>query len=379
MQTNFRNFLFRILIVLSSWAAIPAPASVNQNVFLQFQEAMRPHAVAAEGPWFEGWYYRLSDHRQRLSLAVIGTAAFQNGATIPGYKAILFQHPQENRLLSFEDFPVSQLSMTEAPHDFRWEADSANWLSRTEVRMESRNPENGDRIRIEIRRTSQVPWSQFSWWGPSGWAHLLKSLPLHWYVDNIGGQATYRVELERHGVLEVFTGEAPFHQEKNWGRAFPQSWIWVQGHSADNNSHIALAGGRTTLAGIPLTTYLFGYRSPEVNVDLNLALDPATLFKLKTEPCKGELTFRGQNQFHRVVLIAKAPLDSFNFVSIPTEKGYEKDGGIESFIADVTVEIYLRPLTFFSREKLLIKEVLPLSALEFGADAMKCATSNDGR
>ena len=363
----------------SIWFLFTVVLGAPAESFLQFQGAMQPHPVAVQGPWFEGWYYRLTDPSQKLSLAIIGTAAYRDTLPQPGYKAILFQHPKENRLMSFEKFPTAQITLHSPPHDFQWKEDAKNWLSRSEVQLEARDTEKDTQIKIQMLRTSQSPWSQYSWWGPSGWAHLISLLPLQWFVDNVGGQGTYRVELERNGEFEVFEGSGFLHQEKNWGEAFPLSWIWVQGHSATGRSSLALAGGRTTLGGIPKTTYLFGYRAPHLHVDLNLALDAATFFDLKSAPCRGKLIFQGQNKFHRVSLRAAAPLESFTSVAIPTEKGYQKNGGIESFIAEVEIEIHLKPQTPFSKEKILVKETLPLSALEFGGEAMKCETLNAER
>ncbi len=51
---------------------------------------------------------------------------------------------------------------------------------------------------------------------------------LHWYVYSLATPVTWAFH-DPQMTDEPLTGEGFAHMEKNWGRAFPDKWVWAQG------------------------------------------------------------------------------------------------------------------------------------------------------
>lgn len=68
-------------------------------------------------------------------------------------------------------------------------------------------------------------------YGPGGFVEKFP-LPLHWFVFSVGTAITeFEFYDKRRNIKE--TGTGTLHMEKNWGRSFPDAWIWTQGHNDD--------------------------------------------------------------------------------------------------------------------------------------------------
>lgn len=342
-----------------------SPLTFANPKILNLQNPMFPHSVKKSGPWFEGWYYRLTDHHQKISIAVIGTSAFEDGQIIPGYAALLFQVPGESAMRSIEKYPEnSTMGLTIDKNDFIWNSGAYGYLKSDEVHFQM------DDVSLKLKVHTKKPWDQFEFLGPAGLSHLISILPLHWFVENTSGKASYHLSYKENGKIRSFQGVGHIHQEKNWGEVFPDAWMWVQAISADGQSSLALAGGDVEWGEFTFNTFLVGYRSEDLVINFNLADDLLTTFEKSMDSCRGVFRLDAQNQNHRMVVTAKAPKESFGYVSIPTKNGYLPEGGIESFVAEVDVEIYEHHLLSLTQDRLIKKDKFRLAALEFGGSYM---------
>ncbi len=330
---------------------------------------MPPHAVSTRGPWFEGWYYRLYDPARQVSIVVIATSAYQDGAPVPGYLATLIQLPDESSPRTDEAYPtdhrVRRLSPPRVASGARDE--SFVWSTSEAELSESRVLIRQSALQLEIQAHERRAWPDWLGLGPWGLLNLIPGLPLYWHVDNTGGRASYRLTDHRGDLPVVIEGEGFLHQEKNWGEVFPKAWMWLQGLSSDGEASLAVAGGLLDLRLINVNSFVVGFRKGRDAYLFSPPSDPSTQFQFRSNSCAGEFELEATNRDYRMTLKAIAPPDSFSYVSIPTDSGYQANGGIESFRAKIRVDVYRND--FFSRRR-LESFTFDNAALEFGAAYM---------
>ena len=204
--------------------------------------------------------------------------------------------------------------------------------------------------------------------GPEGLIQFLCLTPVHWYVFSIGSDTGY-YRLSIHGDIEyeIFSGMGYVHQEKNWGKAFPPSWIWAEGINHDNTSQFALSGGKLEPGSYLSEAWLVGFRSPYVHWDFRPSIF-GTVFESVINACSGYFKLTARNHRRRLVIEATAPVETFSPVSIPTVSGFETDGAVESFSATVEISAYW--LSLPRREILIDRRFFYNAGLEFGSGFM---------
>lgn len=378
MRSNFfipglSKFLLAITMVVS--------------MHVRAQTAYGPQMPAAIGPWFEGWYVRITDENLHRSFAVIVASQTARGERyIPGqgnhgYLAILLQDGEGQKTQSFESFPEKTFLQVEGQSlgfqktknnsNFAWEAPQQGFFT----------PQGFDlqipgQIRVRASLGGSKNWSQ-DWenWGPEGFGVFFKFLPLHWFVESLASSSQYEITfVDEGGELKTLSGKGHAHIEKNWGKAFPQAWIWIQAHDEGRKSSVAMAGGILSLGPVALKTYLAGFKSPKVSAEFQMGQMFDMTYTDSFDACRGEYKITMQNGAHIMKLKAKADPASFASVSIPTPEGYLPKGGIESFSAEVEVEIHNNNWVrdFLLKDSLIDKIKFKKAALEFGADFQKC-------
>lgn len=335
-----------------------------------------------EGPWFEGWYTRITDVDGKRSVAVIGASylpagmSYYPGLKMPGYLVVLVSEgdgsitrayevfPEDTTFIQWEE-PVFGNSYFMIPGDFEWSAENYGYITQ-------------DMIDINIPGVLDISATSFhdpiSWnsiipgLGPEGFTQFLCLIPVHWYVFSLGSDADY-YRLSIHGDSEdvILSGMGYVHQEKNWGKAFPPAWIWAEGINHDNTSQFALSGGKLGPGPYLSETWLVGFHSPYVHWDFRPSI-PGTVFESVIDACSGYFKLTAKNRRRRLVIEATAPVETFSPVSIPTVSGFEPDGAVESFSATVEISAYW--LSWFRREILIDRQFFSNAGLEFGSGFM---------
>ena len=363
MKNGFATSVFAVFsFCLSLLATLPAHATST---------LMMPQPKAFQGPWFEGWYVRVTDPIMHRSFATITTSStnlvepLYQDSILPGYVAFIYSKGQDESTYSKEFFPKRTWSEssgfpgTDGAH-FRWQADGFGEMSDTGLHLVL---PSGDEI--EYKFGARVPWSASSpEWGPEGWAaYAAPILPLRWYVDSLGTPVDYRIHVAMTG--EIVEGRGYAHIEKNWGTVFPKAWMWAQATSPDNSAHLALAGGPINIGPIGLTSYIVGYKTKDFDIEIRPDQYLKSNYKTEIDGCTGTFSLNASNSKFRVVVKAHSPREQFAPVSIPTIDGFEPDRGMESFIAKIDVWLY-------RYGKLVETRSFEGAALEFGADNMIC-------
>lgn len=359
----------------------PAPAKTKFT-----DGIMNPHAPPAKGPWFEGWYVRLSDADGSRSVAVIVASTLASASPrrtmsgVPGYVAILTSDGNGRPTISYEAFPAqTEILFAGRPIDssttisegvnFEWRAPGFGSLTERAIHIEIPG-----RLRIDADVVGErKPWSSMPTdFGPQGLAALFSFLPLHWYVHTRATLTDYTLTRLDGGEPRIVEGRAWAHVEKNFGQAFPSVWMWMQATSPDGQAHVALAGGRLEMGLAQMTTYMIGYKSPRVEASFRPS-EIETNFYQYIDPCSGRFTMRALNLEHELLIEAVADPQSFGSISIPTREGYVKNGGRESFSSRVTVEVLRNDWAGqLLANRLIERRVFENGALEFGAAYQDC-------
>ena len=335
-----------------------------------------------KGPWFEGWYTRITDVDGKRSVAVIGASylpegmSYYPGMKMPGYLAVLISEgdgditrvyevfPQSTTFVQWEE-PLFGNSYCMIPGDFEWSAENYGHITQDMIDINIPGV-------LDISAASfhnLIPWNSIiHGLGPEGLVQCLCLTPVHWYVFSIGSDTSY-YRLSIHGDIdyEISSGMGYVHQEKNWGKAFPPSWIWAEGINHNNTSQFALSGGKLEPGYYLSEAWLVGFRSPYVHWDFRPSIF-GTVFESVINACSGYFKLTARNHRRRIVIEATAPVETFSPVSIPTVSGFEPDGAVESFSATVEISAYW--LSLPGGEILMDRRFFYNAGLEFGSGFM---------
>jgi hypothetical protein len=341
--------LLKTLPILMAGFAASAPAGAASRF-------MMPQKKPAIGPWYEGWYIRVTDP-SGFSFGTISTShtpkfqRLRDSSVLPGYVAFLYKEPKDTATKSVEFYPERTHVAVEEEH-FTWTADGFGNLSDRAVDFKFPQGEE-----VSITFGDRKPWSEMhSDWGPAGPATFIPFAPMFWYVDSIGTPVKYRVKVKGGRVYE---GQGYAHVEKNWGRIFPRAWMWLQAVAPANDAYVALAGGPLGIKPAELTTFFIGYKTK--NIDIEIRPDKLARYDTVINAKEGYFRIDARTLRDRIVIESEADPASFAPVSIPTPRGYEPNGGVESFSAVIKVSAY--------RDGTLLEERrFANGALEFGAD-----------
>jgi hypothetical protein len=349
-----------------------------------------PHRLPKQGPWFEGWYIRITPAAgtQRslglivgsyLPKGVLRTEAEAGGLT--GYAALLDGGSEGKPLRAFEAFPPRTrlyLNRSDIVHrdpaplgkpSFRWAAEGIGELTGDSAQISFPNGASLKLVMSEV-----LPWNTGGL-GPEGIVSLFRSFPLHWFVHSLRSRVEFEatVPSEQSGAPEKLSGTGFAHFEKNWGVSFPPAYVWMQAFDGSRNRAVAVAGGRPLKVGpVSPEAWLAGYRSPAFSVDF-APQNAGTFFESTVDACSGKFDLTAAFMNRRLTVSARAERSTFGGIAIPKDSGFEKDGSEQSFQTKITTKLFdvvpFSPLR--DTDKLLEENVFENGALEFGS-AFKC-------
>ncbi|KAF2035044.1 hypothetical protein EK21DRAFT_97221 [Setomelanomma holmii] len=196
---------------------------------------------------------------------------------------------------------------------------------------------------FEAHSDTYTAWSK-SKSTPEGWMiHL--PLPLHWHVHSLCSPCTFDLSIPALGdelPVSDRSGNATFHQEKNWANSFPEAHMWVQAWDASENKGVCLAGGKI----LGQTAYLLGYRSPSLNLDFVPPFSASLLnvfspfMSVDIDYPDSSFSLSVNNYWYKLDLKAQAPREPGWFgLAAPFADGHRSNYCRESFLATIEVTI----------------------------------------
>ncbi|MAT41890.1 MAG: hypothetical protein CL609_06080 [Anaerolineaceae bacterium] len=177
------------------------------------------HGRFVSQPFFEGWYFKVVDSSGKHRYSFIpGVFLGKSNENSHAFVQVL---DGASSSVEYHRYPIEQF----------WSADD-----HFEIRIGD-NSFSLKQIELNINNHQQIVQGNLKFDNPIGW-------PVHWTSPGVMGWYAWVPNMEcYHGVLgfdHAVSGKIQVNQhevdfsggrgyiEKDWGKAFPQSWIWMQ-------------------------------------------------------------------------------------------------------------------------------------------------------
>lgn len=169
--------------------------------------------------YFEGWYYKIVDNSKKYAFAFIPGISFSN-KNINSHAFIQFLRGDE-ALFNYIKYDVKDFSVNNDNFNIRI-SDNNFTLQDMEINIKKSN----------LNITGNISFKNISSWqdsflnpGSMGYYNYIPFMECYSQVCAI--------DMDLHGMLKVNNEVINFNEgkgyiEKNWGSAFPTSWIWIQ-------------------------------------------------------------------------------------------------------------------------------------------------------
>ena len=291
---------------------------------------------------FEGWYYRAFDPETNRSWVLI--AAYWLDERYQGHGFLeLVQHPEG--IVHKQTLVGINIASIQAAHgdfdlrfgDMRLSANKVEGVMWTD---------NGQRVDIDLEISDCAQWG-----GPyeennrwtMGWSTEAPGIPIKWHIHHLKAEISGSITTP---VDEWVLSKLPLHQEKNWGRSFPSSWIWMQSNHFEGRPDVAFAaaGGpifpwlfspQGYMAGLRWRDRFFTWRTHDTHTF------PEVEFWIDHDNRLAKWRFVGENYRHRIEVSVEAPLHELIIIDVPTDQGL-RHGAVEHLAAKTVLTLYER-------------------------------------
>jgi tocopherol cyclase len=196
------------------------------------------HGGVKKPPFFEGWYYKLVDRTERRRYAIIpGVFLGDGGGETHAFVQVL---DGQSGSAIYHEYPIEEFWSAEGVFDIRVGA----------------NQFTSDHVILDTRTADLTLMGRLDFQSPTPWPVTLRSPGIMGWYAWVPFMECYHgvVSLDHtlHGALQIngrhidFTGGRGYI-EKDWGKSFPEAWIWFQ------TNHFESAGTSLTasIARIP--------------------------------------------------------------------------------------------------------------------------------
>ena len=298
-----------------------------------------PNATHRLRRGFEGWYYRFEDEQSGEGIVLI-TAYWGEGPLLKGFIELIESDSGAVYKATFEDLKREELERAAGKEldvemgGLRFRADSVTGQFETDA---------GEEIAIDLSIKGCRYWGEAA--RPDqrrtmGWVTEAPLIPLKWYTHHLLAESDGIVEID--GRAKWFQ-RAKTHQEKNWGDAFPQRWVWLQANDfGEREVAFAAAGGPIFAYGRSPEGYMLGLQLEDRFIAWrthDLHQIPPARFEIDDKEARWSM--RAEGWRYRLELSARAPRSELIPIDVPTPDGL-KLGAVESLRGELTLKLYER-------------------------------------
>lgn len=186
--------------------------------------------------YFEGWYFKIVDPTERYAFALIpGISLGQDGTQ----HAFIQSLDGKQRRTAYHEFAATEFQP--AADHFALQLGN-NFFSADRMKLDL--PE----LKGEVQFTNLHPWPKMLGApGIMGWYSFVPFMQCYHGVVSMNHDITGSLRVEDETV--AFTGGKSYI-EKDWGRSFPSSWIWLQ------TNHFAAAQPVSLMASVARIPWL---------------------------------------------------------------------------------------------------------------------------
>ncbi len=296
---------------------------------------------------FEGWYYRVTETDSAESWVVIAAYWQDESATPRAFIELIQASTGATYKQVFEGFNIEALQANEG--EFALDLDGL-FLSADQISGRFID-EKGAQVQIEISIDACAYWGapaddRNRW--TMGWVTELPGPPLKWHVHHLKGSASGGLLVEDNNELKIQAQfeDAPVHQEKNWGVAFPKRWVWLQSNLFEGRPDVAFAaaGGPVFgfdgspsgyMMGLRWRDQFFNWRTQDAHIFKQVA------FEIDREQQLATWRLSAESLRYKADIEANAPLNELIAVDVPAEGGLAF-GAFEHLNAELKIKLYQR-------------------------------------
>lgn len=201
------------------------------------------HGWGRSRNYFEGWYFKLIDPSERYALAVIPGISMDKTGKQEAFIQVL---DGKQCKAAFHSFPAAAFVPTEGTFEVQL---GGNYFSGSRLALQLPGLEG------VLHFSSQHPWpSRLGAPGIMGWYSFMPFMECYHGVVSVFHQLSGQLSIE--GKPVDFTGGIGY-MEKDWGRSFPSSWIWMQSNHFDHPEPVSVM---VSVARIPwLGSHFVGF------------------------------------------------------------------------------------------------------------------------
>lgn len=233
------------------------PLQQSLSAFLaRLRAVWRPamyHGHGLTRDFFEGWYFKFADAAERDVWAVI-PGVFLASSGIPGEESHAFVQTLNGRTgeSHYHRYALREFHASEEAFDLR--------IGPNRFRIDS--------IRLEIERPEQTVSGELTFRGISPWPVTLVSPGIMGWFAYVPFMECYHGVLSLDhtvsGRLRIGNRETDFsggrgYIEKDWGKAFPRGWVWMQtNHFPETGTCLTASVARIPWLGAAFPGYIAG-------------------------------------------------------------------------------------------------------------------------
>ena len=207
------------------------------------------HGVRSRSPYFEGWYHKIVS-KDRRSLVII-PGMYRSGVVENEFSFIMVFEGASGHV-HFERFPISEFSSEIDRYDTRI-GKSHFFENGIDLNIKTSNFSLKGSINFE----NQNPWPvTLTEPGCMGWYNYMPIMECYHGILSMHHSLSGSLSLNNQ---QVDFNDGIGYTEKDWGKNFPQSWVWVQAnHFRKNKISLSASVARIPLLGTQFAGFIIG-------------------------------------------------------------------------------------------------------------------------
>lgn len=310
------------------------------------------HGKHKKTNFFEGWYFKIADKSGKNVLALI-----------PGISKAKdpIHHHSFIQILDGMDKTYNYVKGSES--DFHYSEDAfdidvfGNKFSENSIDIDIARKEKSVKGKLEFKNIKKWPDTLLNP-GSMGYYNYLKFMECYSQVTVMDGDITGSLVVDEK---QIDFDEGKIYIEKNWGKEFPRSWIWVQSNSFEDKSvAFTCSIGRVPLGPISFSGFLVGIYVKNDFYEFTTINRAKVQIKRNDEDV--ELVFSRKN--YRLSVKTKSKKEDFLLCKGPRE-GKMVPLVNEALTGDVALE-----LVDTASNKIIYKGTGKATGIEYGGELM---------
>lgn len=318
------------------------------------KQMLNPDLYHGRHPWniFEGWYFKVTDSDGNTFSFIPGITGGRRKKDAHSFIQVL-NGPQTK--YHYHRFPTSNFTAEQDPFSISIDK---NYFSLEALKLDITSKDQHIKGTLNFTQISKWQDSKYSP-GSMGIFNFIPFMQCYSQVCAMGLQVEGELLIDNK-CYSFSSGRG--YVEKNWGRAFPYSWIWLQSNSFSNPT-VALS---CSIGKVPL---LFGsFRGFLVGLWHNNNFISFTTMKgskAKINPLGRDVLLEFENDKYKLYIKSEADTKDFILCRGP------RDGKMVPLVEEcLKGKLYIHLLEL-SSGRILLEDVGRSAGIEYGGDMMK--------